>query len=428
MKVAFLHPDLGLGGAERLVVDAAVALVERGHSVDMYTSHYEPDRAFEETKNGQFPVLVRGDFLPRHIAQKGHILFAMLRSIWLALRVALQFHQYDVFFCDQVSICVPILKLLAPRSRVLFYCHFPDMLLAPRKSLAKRIYRVPFDFVEQLTTAASDRVVVNSQFTKGVYKKTFTVVAKEAGVLYPCVALDDLVAISSQPSPAEHGQIIFLSINRFERKKAIDLAVKALVELRSRVPSSVYSKVKLLLAGGYDTRVQENVEYYEEIQAVVIKEQLQDKVEYKRSFSDAEKLTLLSSATALIYTPENEHFGIVPIEAMAAGRPVIAAESGGPTESVAHGTTGLLCEPTPEAFADAMAQLVNDLPAAQTMGTAGRERVSAMFSRDKFGEQLEQHCKELAAEGMPWITLAVLWGIVLFVLALMPFRISVSTA
>mmetsp|Transcript_74665 Transcript_74665/g.117726 ORF Transcript_74665/g.117726 Transcript_74665/m.117726 type:complete len:100 (-) Transcript_74665:134-433(-) len=98
MKVAFLHPDLGLGGAERLVVDAAVALVERGHSVDMYTSHYEPDRAFEETKNGQFPVLVRGDFLPRHIAQKGHILFAMLRSIWLALRVALQFHQYDVFF------------------------------------------------------------------------------------------------------------------------------------------------------------------------------------------------------------------------------------------------------------------------------------------------------------------------------------------
>ena len=41
-----------------------------------------------------------------------------------------------------------------------------------------------------------------------------------------------------------------------------------------------------------------------------------------RSFSDAEKLELLSAAAVLIYTPENEHFGIVPIEAMAASRPV----------------------------------------------------------------------------------------------------------
>ena len=39
--------------------------------------------------------------------------------------------------CIQVSICVPILKMLAPSSKVLFYCHFPDMLLAPRKSILK---------------------------------------------------------------------------------------------------------------------------------------------------------------------------------------------------------------------------------------------------------------------------------------------------
>ena len=58
MRVAFLHPDLGLGGAERLVVDAAIALVERGHTVHMYTSHYEAERAFDETKTGQFPVQV----------------------------------------------------------------------------------------------------------------------------------------------------------------------------------------------------------------------------------------------------------------------------------------------------------------------------------------------------------------------------------
>ena len=49
-----------------------------------------------------------------------------------------------------------------------------------------------------------------------------------------------------------------------------------------------------------------------------------------------------------------EHFGIVPLEAMAHSRPVIACNSGGPRESVQHGLTGFLCAPTPRAFAEAM--------------------------------------------------------------------------
>lgn len=40
MKIAFLHPDLGIGGAERLVVDAAVALQQQGHEVSMYYLAY----------------------------------------------------------------------------------------------------------------------------------------------------------------------------------------------------------------------------------------------------------------------------------------------------------------------------------------------------------------------------------------------------
>ena len=65
-----------------------------------------------------------------------------------------------------------------------------------------------------------------------------------------------------------------------------------------------------------------------------------------RSFSDAEKVGLLRRALAVIYTPTNEHFGIVPVECMAAHKPVVACSSGGPMESVADGETGFLCEPT----------------------------------------------------------------------------------
>ena len=82
--------------------------------------------------------------------------------------------------------------MVSPGARVLFYCHFPDQLLSPRKSWLKTLYRLPFDIVEEVTTLMADRIVVNSQFTAGIFAKTFRLAcgAKPA-VLYPCVSIDE---------------------------------------------------------------------------------------------------------------------------------------------------------------------------------------------------------------------------------------------
>ena len=49
----FFHPDLGIVGAERLVVDAAVALQNRGHKVTIFTSHCDPRHCFDEARDGK---------------------------------------------------------------------------------------------------------------------------------------------------------------------------------------------------------------------------------------------------------------------------------------------------------------------------------------------------------------------------------------
>lgn len=81
MKITFLHPDLGIGGAERLVVDAAVALKKRGHDVNFVTSYYDPDRCFSEIKDGEIAVHVVGDWIPRHILGRFFALCAYIRMV-----------------------------------------------------------------------------------------------------------------------------------------------------------------------------------------------------------------------------------------------------------------------------------------------------------------------------------------------------------
>ena len=97
----------------------------------------------------------------------------------------------------------------------------------------------------------------------------------------------------------------------------------------------------------------------------------------------------------MLYTPQHEHFGIVPLEAMAAARPVVACDNGGPLESVPDGAGGFLREPTPAAWAGALEALL-DARAAAKMGAAARAHVASAFSRAAFGDRLDAHVHALA--------------------------------
>ena len=446
MRVAFLHPDLGLGGAERLIVDAAAGLSLRGHDVKIFTSHYERERSFAETRAGMFGVVVRGDWLPRAVFGRLHILFAILRMVWLALCVAAGGERFDVLVVDQVSAAVPLLRLLT-RSRILFYLHYPDLLLAPRGSVLRALYRLPFDTLEQASTGLSHGVLVNSHFTAGAFRDTFRVLAAggvEPAVLYPCVETGTAAraatpgrgraktadAARARPPPQVKPRRILLSINRFERKKDIGVLIRAFAEAK---PSADWH---LVIAGGYDPRLNENVEHFDELVGLAKREGLvadalglvgdasdfaavlpawprddassavppfprvltSRNVTFIRSFSDAQKGALLSAASAVAYTPRGEHFGIVPLECMAAARPVLASASGGPLESIIDGVTGILCDGS-DGWRDAVRALTSQSDAARSrMGSAGAAHVAAKFSRTAFAASLEAHCEALVRD------------------------------
>lgn len=116
--------------------------------------------------------------------------------------------------------------------------------------------------------------------------------------------------------------------------------------------------------------------------------QLSDEVLFLPSISDELKYSVLRESIALLYTPENEHFGITPLEAMAVGRPVIACDSGGPCETIIHESTGLLVKGGAQGFADGMMYLYQNPVEADRMGNNGRQRVEKNFTLTNFSDKL----------------------------------------
>ncbi|KAG1711059.1 hypothetical protein DVH05_013775 [Phytophthora capsici] len=393
LRVGFLHPDFGIGGAENLVVNAAVALQQRGAHVTVFTAHHDVSHCFEETR-GDGPlaahVRVHGDWLPRTILGRLYAFCAVVRILFVTLCIAVSYiNDVDVFVVDQVSISIPFLRALG--KPVVFYGHFPDKLLCIRSNSPwKRMYRVPLDYLEEITTAASDIFVANSKFSRGVFQEAFpSLQSKKLGVLYPPVDVNAYKATAEANVERDSG--LFVSLNRFERKKNVALAIEALVELRNRLPTDEFQRVKLIVAGGYDPLNTENKEHLIELQDIVANHGLGEHVEFRTSVSNSMKLELLRKAHAILYTPDREHFGIVPVEAMACGTPVIAVSSGGPLESIADGETGFLCEQKPQAFAEAMIELCGPKNSIRVveMGACGRLRAQKIFSLETFGDTLQ---------------------------------------
>lgn len=283
----------------------------------------------------------------------------------------------------------------------MFYCHYPDQLLSQPKGIGKQLYRIPLNYLEEVTTGMAQKVFVNSKFTHGVFKDTFKRLHVEPEVLYPSINTDffdktrvvSLERVLDRKLPSD--SIILLSINRYERKKNLGLAIEALAELKKYLTDEEYKKVYLIMVGGYDKRVEENVEHYLELIGLADELHVTDKVLFLRSPSDIDKVSILRHCTIVIYTPPNEHFGIVPLEAMYTGKPVIAHNSGGPKESIVSGVTGFLVDLSGDAFASKIADLIKNPTSIQEFGDAGKDRFTKTFSFAAFSGQLNEAVEDL---------------------------------
>lgn len=384
--------------------------------------------------SGTLDVRVRGDkFFPQSVAGRFWILCAISRQIALVFSTAVFSREIkelapDVIFVDQLSACIPLFRLLYPRARVLFYGHYPDRLLVKQEgrvlNYVKAVYRIPFNVLEGWSTGTSDLLIANSKYTRTVFRDVFPwFKIRPLKVIYPCVDTKQSQAHGNS-APLWPDKKILLSINRFEGKKDLALAIKAYAGLTQEERS----RARLVLAGGFDPMNPENATTHKDLQHLAeslnlshatfkphdtaLTDMSSEEVDilFLLSIPQELKTRLLHSASLLIYTPTNEHFGIVPLEAMLAGVPVLATNTGGPLETIYDGRTGWLRPPGDDNVEKWTEVLRKPLIPSSTntllrMGEAGRERVLAEFSETKMAQAFDQTMEHLcnSKAPRPWV-------------------------
>ncbi|NEQ95598.1 MAG: glycosyltransferase family 1 protein [Cyanothece sp. SIO2G6] len=184
---------------------------------------------------------------------------------------------------------------------------------------------------------------------------------------------------------------IVLYIGRFDRRKGIETLVRAIGKSKHRQGG----KLRLVIGGGSRPGHSDGIER-QRIEDIVADLDMKQMTLFSGRISD-EELPLHYAAADITVVPSHyEPFGLVAIESMASGTPVVASDVGGLQFTIQPHVTGLLAPPQNAIeFAWAIDQILDDPVWRAKMGQAARQRVEAYFSWRGVAEQLSSLYKLL---------------------------------
>lgn len=354
------------------MLEAARVFSELGDEVTLYTTRLDPEESFAEARSGAFRLVVQPPVVPLTIGGALRLPLALARMRRLARKVV-EDGPHELVFLDGHPIGAPVLR--RGNARLAYYCHHPEQVRSEGAGLLRRAYRAPLDALERRAIAAPHVLFANSEFTREAMRRAYPQLETPVEVLYPPVPSPPAAAAPTEPHT-------LLALHRFDPTKNVGLALEALALVRKSVPDA-----RLVVAGGVSRELRSSAEELARLRRLAVSLDLLPHVEFVPNPGDAAVGELLARCGVVVFTPAAEHFGIVPVEAMARGRPVVASNTGGPVETVVEGVTGLLVPPTAADFAAAITSLLLDPARQARLGAAGPSR-AADFGRAAFRARL----------------------------------------
>ncbi|HKU02838.1 MAG TPA: glycosyltransferase [Arthrobacter sp.] len=200
------------------------------------------------------------------------------------------------------------------------------------------------------------------------------------------------------PASARTRRYRILSVGRLVPRKGVDLVIRALPYLTA----AGFDDVELLIVGGGgDSNEMQADPEIRRLMDLAAELGVSGQVTLQGQVPRADMPGIFRSADAVVCAPWYEPFGIVPLEAMACGVPVVAAAVGGLRDTVVDHATGLHVPPRdPEAIASALSLLLENPALRESLGRAGEKRARTRYSWDRVAAETEK-AYQLAVAGAP---------------------------
>ena len=408
LRIALFHNSNG-GGAKRAVYHLCKGLIERGHSIDVFVPE-TANESYLPLKNLGISVNVYGPFrrlpalnLRPFILETYLDFFRQLvyqtRVKQLNRRIASRIDdsKYDVAWIDRCRATSSPFILRYLKTPVVYYCHEPwregyeDMVIegssngSIKKSALARVYsdlcesgkklkRSYLRYLDRTNARKAGQLVTNSYYTSEYIRRVY---GKKADVSYLGVDAKLFKPLGIKPEK------FVLSVGRLQQLKRHDLTIRAL----SLIPEKHRPKFVIIAD-------RESARNASELKALA--RDLNVDLDMIFNITDAELVNWYNRATVVTYTPIREPFGLVAIEAMACGTPVIGIREGGLQESILDGETGFLIDAKPQACAKAIQTLFDDSHLREKMGQAAIEHVRKNWTMEVATERFERHLYEVS--------------------------------
>lgn len=371
------------GGQNVHVAELSAALARRGHDVVVYTRRDDPQLPeVVETQHGYSVVHVPAG--PPRVLPKDELLqymygfAAYLERQWVteAPDVA-----HGHFWMSGVAT-----QRAARAHRV------PTVQTFHALGLIKRLHQGSDDTSPDCRIRVEARLAreagwVAATSTDEVFELVRMGRARSRTSVVPC-GVDTRAFSPDGPAASRTDRPRIVSVGRLVPRKGFETLICAL----PRVPDA-----ELVIVGGPAHAALSDDAQAQHLQRLAGQLGVGDRVRLLGAVTRDEMPSLLRSADVVACTPWYEPFGIVPLEAMACGVPVVATAVGGIRDTVVDDVTGRLVPPkNPEALGAALAGLLANPQRRRAFGAAGRERARARYSWDRVAADTERVYEKVA--------------------------------
>lgn len=375
MKIAVYH-NLPSGGAKRAFFEYLKRLKKR-HLIDLYTLNISNEKflPLEKIINNKFIYEVKQD---KNIFSYLKLIYYQLPLIHKKIAQDINKKNYDIVLVthDFLTKCPYLVKFLA--KPCIYLCHetmrefyepifwhistFPHLLV--------NLLRLPLKIIDYINVRRVKLVVTTSKFSKNFLEKIYNkkIFLIRAGVDYKKFIYK-----------REKRKKILLSVGALVRLKGFDFLIRSL----SFIPKKLRPTLLLVGNGG------NNEKYFR-----LLAKRKGIKLLIKKNISDKELIDIYNKAYLLVYAPLREPLGLVTLEAMACGLPVIGVKEGGIVETLDN--MGFLVERDEKKYSKIIYKLINNSTLIETMRSKVRSYVIKNWSWDKGSKQLEKYITNLS--------------------------------